>query len=518
MRDGRIWDRPGQRHRATSVYLGWMVVISLGFTRSALGAPLFGRPGAYKVDGSPVTVLAARIDAGMSRDIVTGNEAGEDGPSLSFLLNRGLGSFFPEVRKNLGAANYILHALATGDFNADGADDIAVAADDISSFPIRAVVLVFLNNGSGQFNSVAVYSIGGVFPQCLAAEDATGDGILDLVVCHSTADSGEGLVSVLAGRAVAGVPNGQFMTGIQSQVGTTPTTVAIADVDADDHPDLVIGDPDEHKVFILYGTGANPPFTSPVTLADVNSPSAVAVNQLNSAPRPDILVTSLSASRLLVFRQPSARTFAAPIVLPVSPLPTDIRLGDFDGDLQNDVVILSLERAELSLWHGNSDGSFTFAESVAVSEGPTSVTVADFNGDGKIDAATSSLTTDTVTVVLNGADVPFTPTPTPTVTRTPTRTPTITRTPTATRTPSPTRSATTTPTGPTITSTPSPTPTITPTPAGPGDANCDGRIDESDVNALIHRLFAPGCPAADVNGDERVTAADLPLLIENLGM
>jgi hypothetical protein len=511
MRDGRICDRPGQRYRTTPVYLGWMVVISLGFTRSTLGAPLFGRPGTYKVDGSPVNVRAARIDAGMSRDIVTGNEAGENGPSLSFLLNRGLGSFFPEVRKNLDGS-YILQAVATGDFNADGADDIAVAAHDTSSFPGSAVVLVFLNNGSGQFNSVDVYSIGGVFPQCLAAEDATGDGILDLVVCHSTAGSGQGLVSVLAGRAVAGVPTGQFTTGIQLQVGTTPTTVAVADVDADDHPDLVIGDPDEPGVFIVYGTGTVPAFTSPVMLTDVKAASAVAVNLANAAPLPDILVTSLSAGRLLVFRQPSARSFAAPIVLPVSPLPTDMRLADFDGDQRNDVVILSQEQGSLSLWHGNSDGSFTFAESVAVGEGPTSVTVADFNGDGKPDAATSSLTTDTVTVVLNGADVPFTPTPTPTVTRTPTRTPT------ASRTPTPTRSPTTTPTSPVITLTPSPTPTVTPTPAGPGDANCDGRIDQADVDALIHRLFVPGCPDADVNGDERVTAADLPLLIEDLGM
>ena len=55
------------------------------------------------------------------------------------------------------------------------------------------------------------------------------------------------------------------------------------------------------------------------------------------------------------------------------------------------------------------------------------------------------------------------------------------------------------------------------TPLGPGDANCDGEINNADVDALIGRLFAPGCSGADVNVDGVVSAADLPLMLQLLG-
>ena len=117
--------------------------------------PRFGRPGTYTVDGSPIGIRAASIDSQAGLDLVTANEAGEEGPSLSMLFNRGLGSFFPEKRMSLSAANYILQAVAAGDFNADGRDDLALAVDDISVFPIRAEVLVLRNTGDGQFAAPA---------------------------------------------------------------------------------------------------------------------------------------------------------------------------------------------------------------------------------------------------------------------------------------------------------------------------------------------------------------------------
>ena len=97
--------------RRAGLFLTWVmslcVVVSPGWA-----APRFGRPGTYAVDGSPVTIAAGAVDAQAGRDVVTANEAGAEGPSLSILLNRGQGSFFPEQRVNVDAATYILHAVA----------------------------------------------------------------------------------------------------------------------------------------------------------------------------------------------------------------------------------------------------------------------------------------------------------------------------------------------------------------------------------------------------------------------
>jgi hypothetical protein len=144
---------------------------------------------------------------------------------------------------------------------------------------------------------------------------------------------------------------------------------------------------------------------------------------------------------------------------------------------------------------------------VGVGEGPVAVVVGDFNGDGKVDFATANQDDETfgrdtqsVSVVLNGVTPPFTPTPVPTPSRTPRRSPTATLTPTITSTPTTTRTPT------------RGTPVPTPTPAGPGDTNCDGRLNDADVLTVIARIFdgVSGCL------DRGVSAADIPWTIQQL--
>lgn len=485
-----------------------LVVISTVVTGSAHAAQLFGMPTTYQIDSSPLRVAAGDIDGQNGLDLVTGNDTGADGPSLSILLNRGAGTFQPEVRKNLDASVDLLQAVAVGDFNGDGAADIAVAIDDLSIFPTRTVVLVFRNNGSGQLLGPDQYPLHGFFPQCLEAEDVNNDGILDLVVCHSTSDSGEGLLSVLTGRASGGVPNGSFDSGIDFTVGTTPAAIAVGDIDGDGRSDVVVGDTDRRRTFLLYGTGNAALLTAPVALADVNAPSALRIRQAPGDALPEVLVASLASSQVLIMRQTAARAFAPPVLLGVSQTSSDMQVADFDGDGITDLALLSPVGGKLNIWYGTASGSFSFGETVAVDDAANSLAVADLNADGKPDVATTSFVTDKVTVALNGGTRPS---PTPTDHSTGTPSPSRTRTPTPTRVVSPPFSFTPTPT-------PSPvnTPTATLTPIGPGDANCDGHIDAEDVDGVIARLFAPGCGGADVDGDGTVTISDLVLLIRML--
>lgn len=497
--------------------LGWplacLVMVSTFATRSALAAPLFGMPSTYQIDSSPLRVVAGDIDAKNGTDLVTGNDTGENGPSLSILLNRGTGTFQAEVRKNLNADRDLLQAVTVGDFNGDGAADVAVATDDLSVFPTQTVVQVFHNNGSGLLSGPDQYPQNGFFPECLETADVNNDGIPDLVVCHSTSDSGDGLISVLTGRASSGKPNGTFDGGIDFTVGTTPASIAVGDIDGDGRNDVVVADTDSRRVFLLYGTGNTALLGSPLTLGDVDAPSAVRLRQAPGAALPEILVASLSSSQILVFQQTAPRTFAPPVPLAVGQTSADVGVADFDGDGITDLALLNPVGGKLNIWYGTANGSFTFGEAVSVDDAANSLAVADLDGDGRPDVATTSLVTNKVTVALNGGVRPS-PTATAhgTATPSPTRsvaTPTPTRTLSLPGTATPTRTATPTPT-------PRDTPTPTFTPIGPGDANCDGRIDADDIDAVIARLFGPGCGGADVDGDGVVTASDLLLLIQML--
>lgn len=458
------------------------------WTRPTLGAPLFGRPGLYPVDGSPVGIVAFELNNQPGVDITAGNEAGADGPSLSFLLNRGAGSFFPDTRREVGS-QYILHSLTSGDFTSDGRSDLAVAVTDASEFPVVAKVLVYRNNGNGGFGSGQMFTIGGLFPLCIATADVTGDGNLDLIVCHSqqTGDTLQGVISVLPGRG-----GGGFMVPIDHLVGTAPAVLTVADVDNDGDLDVVVGDSDTRSISVLYGNPTARLFDAPVKLSDVAFPSAVVVADIDPPSLPDVLATSRASGELITLKQTAPRTFAAPTTMAITQLPTDMGVADFDDDGRLDLVVLSLSGGSIEFWKGNGTGGFTFGESVPISDAPDRLVIADFNDDGRPDVATSASLADMVSVALNGADAPLTPTPSPSITPTPSRTPTRT----------PTRS------GPTF------TPTITPTPAGPGDANCDGRINRADVSGVIRQIFDRTCSAADVDQDGRVTVSDLLMIMQ----
>lgn len=466
--------------------LTWAVMFS-AMASPGWAMPRFGRPGTYTVDGSPVGVRAAVIDGEAGRDLLTANEAGEEGPSLSFLFNRGAGSFFPEQRMVLGSADYILQAVATGDFNADGRDDIAVASDDTSVFPVSATVLVYINNGNG-FADPVTYTLSGLFPQCLEAADIDGDGALDLVVCDSSSNNGnaQGLLTVLSGQRTGGRPNGAFQRTFSGTVGTAPAGVAIGDIDGDGRADLLVVDPAEQRVLILYGSTGASPFTSPAELDEVTAPVAALINKVPGQPLPQVLVASSSGGRLLTYQQTAPRAFATPTVQNIALLPTAMALGDMDGDGFDDLIVLSALGAEL--WYGQAGGTFRFGESLVQDNTLDALALADLNADGKLDVAASASTQDRVTVILNGTDVPATPSATPTITPTPTQTGTPTRTSTS-------------------------TPTRSPVPACPGDCDGNGVVAVNEliqgVNIALGNAAVASCPAFDLDGNGRVGVNEL---------
>ena len=106
-------------------------------------------------------------------------------------------------------------SIVTGDFNADGVPDLAVANGSSRS------VSVLLGNGDGTFQSAVGYSTGGnTYAYSVATGDFTGDGGADLTVATEVG------ASVLLNSPVAALFPAALVFGSQA-LGTASVSQAV---------------------------------------------------------------------------------------------------------------------------------------------------------------------------------------------------------------------------------------------------------------------------------------------------
>ena len=130
------------------------------------------------------------------------------------------------------------YSVAAGDFDQDGATDLAVT--DLST---NTVVILF-GDGHGAFPRHASYKAGNGVRHVVSV-DLNGDGVLDLVTANTSGDS----VSMLMGQR-----GGTFAPAQQFPVGRGPRVVHAVDLDGDGKPDLVVTNAAAGTVSLLFQT------------------------------------------------------------------------------------------------------------------------------------------------------------------------------------------------------------------------------------------------------------------------
>jgi hypothetical protein len=245
----------------------------------------------------PVSVAVADVNGDGKPDIVVANECGPvfcDG-SVGVLLGNGDGTFRPVVTYSSGG-EYGL-SVAVADVNGDGIPDLLVAngCDNLNLCGTKGGVAVLLGNGDGTFQAATEYLSGGAYPYSLKIADLNGDGKLDLVAANSFS----GTVSVLLGNG-----DGTFQGAVTYSSGDKAnvaqiSSVAVADVNGDGHPDLLLttqsmgaNGNNGGAVSVLLGN-SNGTFQAAVEDASGGSQTlGVAVGDVNGDGRPDVLIAN----------------------------------------------------------------------------------------------------------------------------------------------------------------------------------------------------------------------------------
>ncbi len=286
----------------------------------------------YTLGKGPISIALADVNGDKKLDLIAVNR--DDG-TVMVLLGNGDGTFQEGVTYPAGVSPI---SVSVGDFNKDGKPDLAIAAlCGSAGCHQQGSVNILLGNGDGSFKSGASYDVG-FSPASVAVGDVDGDGKLDLVVansCGKSAACSNGTASVLLGDG-----KGNFTLKTEVDLGKQVSSVALADLNQDGKLDLIAANSADNQVGVLLGNGDG--------------------------------------------------TFSSQVPYAVGVGPSGVVVADFDGDGLPDVAVANLKNSTVSLLHGNGDGTLKTAVAYPVGMGPDALAALDLTGSGKLAVVTAN--------------------------------------------------------------------------------------------------------------------------------
>jgi len=341
--------------------------------------PSFNTAPTFPVGNNPAFIVAGDFNRDGASDLAVANS--HPSIDISILVGDGRGEFITTPGISMASINTPAVSLAVGDFNKDGNPDLVALAGVIRS------VYLFLGDGHGGFGP-PVLSKGGSGPRAMVTADLNNDGFTDLTVANDTTND----VSVFMGTSGGLGPVKNF------QLTFPATFLDVGDINGDHKLDIVVGV--GLAELIADGSG-----NFSVTYVVSNSQSLtnfVKIADFNNDGKADLLTQANAASMRVQFGDGTG-TFPTNTSIPEL-FTSRVEVGDFNQDGKVDFVAIAAGGVSLLL--GNGNGTFVRKD---FSAGGVSVglTQADFNRDGRLDLGVVNQKTFDVSIFLGAAGGEF---------------------------------------------------------------------------------------------------------------
>ena len=346
------FNKDGRLDVAIANYAGHSVAVLLGQANGTLGTAATYGSGA---SGYPQGIATGDFNGDGRPDLVVANS---NSNTLGVLLAQANGTFGAVTTY---AAGTYTSQVAVGDINKDGKLDLVATGTNSGN------ILVLLGQGNGLFNAALSYSTGGNSrPAAVALADLNGDGRLDAVVANSDANT----VGVLLGQA-----NGTLGSMTSYSAGYTPYRVALADINGDGRLDLLtlILNGDGRGIQVRRGQAGgtfSEPTSTPVSFDGM--PSDLAVGDVNLDGRPDAIVPQGFGNQVEIYLgQPDGR------------LGTYTSIGTGDGTSPNGVAVADLNsdgRPDIVLANGDSNAAGVLLNQTSLVASPIAAAVSSCGG------------------------------------------------------------------------------------------------------------------------------------------
>jgi hypothetical protein len=355
------FNRDGRTDLATANYADNTVTVALG--NGSGGFLSVNSLGLTGLSG-PVGLAVADLNLDGAPDLVVANETG--GSATPF-QGDGAGGFSPFTALAVpGAPRWV---LAT-DLDRNGKPDLVVV-DRTGDRVVR-----FLGNGDGTFGSGVATPVGDE-PLFVADGDFTGEGIPDLAVANNFGSS----VTVLRGDGSGGFP-----ASLSFPTGTSPYALAVVDYNLDGHEDLAVPNLGSQTLSLLAGNGdLTFDAAAPLIVSAASVFQRLAIADVDRDGSPDLVLTDSTAAQVRFHRGDGGGGFGSPVSSAgFASGGGAFVLADFTGDDLLDVVVAEANGVRFGLGLAGTFSPFGLLGTPAT---PRAVVAGDFDRDGRLDLA-----------------------------------------------------------------------------------------------------------------------------------
>ncbi len=284
---------------------------------------------------------------------------------------------------------------------------------------------VTFNSGIGQtltptsFNARVDFATGSNPAGIVAFADIDGDGKPDMVIVNRATNT----FSILKNTTAVGtVTAASFAKKVDFATDSTPSFVAIGDLDGDGKQDIVITNMYTNKISVYrntatLGTINAASFAAKVTFISdtVSMPTSVAIGDLDGDGKPELAVANSFSNTVSILKNTSkvgsidATSFAPSVDFTTGLGPTSVAISDMDGDGKLDLIVTNLNAKTISVLRNKTTLSIidttSFATKVdfTVGTGPNALTIGDLNADGKPDIIVANQGNNTISILQNTA-------------------------------------------------------------------------------------------------------------------
>ncbi|MBN2227001.1 MAG: T9SS type A sorting domain-containing protein [candidate division Zixibacteria bacterium] len=246
------------------------------------------------------------------------------------------------------------------------------------------------------------YVVGGPYsePSSVSSGDFDGDGFRDLVVANNRNKE----LYLLFNNG-----DGTFGDSAKYSVLSNPVDVLVADLNADDHPDLATAN--GNAVSVLYNNGDGT-FAEALNYECYSNASYVVAGDLDNDGDIDLVATTTVTNDFAVYLNQDNTAFSGvPVYYGDGHGAQAIALGDFDRNTTLDLAIVLTRDDAVQIWKNNGKAEFTkqglYPVGRVEESNPNDIISTDINGDDRIDVVTVNTIPHDITLLLGNGNGSF---------------------------------------------------------------------------------------------------------------